>query len=114
MEAGIVNEPRSSFRAPRARAAAAPRPAPAAAEPREAAAAPAPVILSFDVEEHHRIEAAAGLAIDPALKAHYGERMEVATRGLLDTLARRGLRATFFVVGEIARLRPGLVRDIHR
>ena len=27
-----------------------------------------PVVLSFDVEEHHRIEAAAGLEIDSGLQ----------------------------------------------
>jgi polysaccharide deacetylase family protein (PEP-CTERM system associated) len=78
--------------------------------------APAPprVILSFDVEEHHRIEAAAGLPISAGQKAHYQERMEVSTRWVLDALAGHDARATFFVVGEIARDNPGLVRDIHR
>jgi polysaccharide deacetylase family protein (PEP-CTERM system associated) len=73
-----------------------------------------PVILSFDVEEHFRIEAAAGLAIDPALKAHYGERLEPSVRWLLDQLGRRGIRATFFVVGEIGRSHPELIRAMHR
>jgi polysaccharide deacetylase family protein (PEP-CTERM system associated) len=72
------------------------------------------VILSFDVEEHHRIEAAAGLAIDPALQAHCAERMDVTTRWLLAELGERGIRATFFIVGDIARSNPGLVREIHR
>jgi polysaccharide deacetylase family protein (PEP-CTERM system associated) len=77
------------------------------------AEAAGPVVLSFDVEEHFRIEAAAGLAIDPALKAHYGERLEPATRWLLDALAQRSVQATFFVVGEIARSHPGLIRAMH-
>jgi polysaccharide deacetylase family protein (PEP-CTERM system associated) len=76
-------------------------------------AAPPAVVLSFDVEEHHRIEAAAGLDIDSGLKTHYGIRMVTITRRLLDVLAERRIQATFFVVGEIARLYPGLVRDIH-
>src|SRR5207248_1508972 len=33
---------------------------------------------------------------------------------LLDELARRDIRATFFVVGQIARDNPALVRAIHR
>jgi polysaccharide deacetylase family protein (PEP-CTERM system associated) len=74
---------------------------------------PAPVILSFDVEEHFRIEAATGLAIDPKLKEQYAERVEPATRWLLDQLDRFGLKATFFVVGQIARDNPSLVRAIH-
>jgi polysaccharide deacetylase family protein (PEP-CTERM system associated) len=91
-------------------------PAPAAEDDR---ARPAPadalqVILSFDVEEHHRIEAAAGLAIDPALQAHCAQRMDVATRWVLDELGRRGIKATFFVVGDIAHSNPDLVRAIHR
>ncbi|MCI0459246.1 MAG: polysaccharide deacetylase family protein [Gemmataceae bacterium] len=68
------------------------------------------IILSFDVEEHFRIEAAAALSIDPALKAHYCDRLEPATRWLLDQLARFDAKATFFVVGQIARSHPGLVR----
>jgi polysaccharide deacetylase family protein (PEP-CTERM system associated) len=72
------------------------------------------IIMSFDVEEHHRIEAAAGLAVDPALKAHYSERLVPSTQWLLDELNCRGIRATFFVVGQIARDHPGLVRAIHR
>lgn len=69
-------------------------------------------ILSFDVEEHHRIEAAAGLPIDPNLQAHYGERMVVSTRWLLEQLDRFDIKSTFFIVGEIARHHPALVRAI--
>ncbi len=72
------------------------------------------VILSFDVEEHHRIEAAAGLVIGSALQAHYRERLEPATRWILDALAARGATATFFVLGQIAEHNPELVRAIHR
>ncbi len=72
-----------------------------------------PIILSFDVEEHHRIEAAAGVACAPALQAEYGRRMESCTHWLLDELAHRGIRATFFVVGQVARGHPDLIRNIH-
>ncbi len=74
--------------------------------------APPPVVLSFDVEEHHRIEAAVGLAVPAAAKADYAARMERSTRGILDQLAAGGAVATFFVVGEVARTHPRLVRDI--
>jgi polysaccharide deacetylase family protein (PEP-CTERM system associated) len=74
---------------------------------------PSPIVLSFDVEEHDRIEAAVHLKVDPALKRTYADRMEVATRRLLDRLAAAGdVRATFYVVGEIAQSHPRLVRDI--
>ncbi len=76
-------------------------------------AASSRVILSFDVEEHDRIEAAAAVDCPPALKAEYATRMEAATRRLLDQLAAAGAQATFFVVGQIARTHPQLVRDIH-
>jgi polysaccharide deacetylase family protein (PEP-CTERM system associated) len=73
----------------------------------------AQIILSFDVEEHFRIEAAAGLRVAPELKAHYSGRLEESTRWLLDRLAEREVKATFFVLGEIGRDHPGLVRRIH-
>jgi polysaccharide deacetylase family protein (PEP-CTERM system associated) len=70
-------------------------------------------VVSFDVEEHNRIEAAAGLVVTPEQKAEYGRRMGATTRRLLDLLADAGVKATFYVVGEIARADPGLVREIH-
>jgi polysaccharide deacetylase family protein (PEP-CTERM system associated) len=72
-----------------------------------------PVILSFDVEEHNRIEAAAGLTFDPPSLAHYRDRLDVSTRWLLDQLSARDLRATFFIVGQIAEHNAALVRAIH-
>ena len=73
---------------------------------------PAPVILSFDVEEHFRIEAASGLVIDPAFKSHSRERLGPSTHWLLDQLDRWGIKATFFIVGQIAQHNPELVRAI--
>jgi polysaccharide deacetylase family protein (PEP-CTERM system associated) len=69
-------------------------------------------VLSFDVEEHHRIEAAARLRVPPHLQAHYAARLEPTTRWLLDRLAHFSIKATFFVVGQIARTHPRLVRAI--
>lgn len=70
------------------------------------------VILSFDIEEHYRIEAAAGLTFADDVKRDYAARMEATTRRLLDQLAAVGARATFFIVGEIALSHPKLVADI--
>jgi polysaccharide deacetylase family protein (PEP-CTERM system associated) len=39
--------------------------------------------------------------------------MEATTRRLLEQLAKSEVRATFFVVGDIARSAPALIRDIH-
>jgi len=69
-------------------------------------------ILSFDVEEHYRIEAASKLSIPANMRAHYSERLEPSTRWLLDLLDEFGIKATFFIVGQIARSHPQLVRRI--
>lgn len=70
------------------------------------------VVLSFDVEEHYRIEAAAGLDVGERLKIDYRGRMEAVTFSLLEELAARNIRATFYVVGELAELSKGVVRAI--
>ncbi len=81
--------------------------------PRVAARAGAPrAVLSFDVEEHHRIEAASALPIGPERKDYYRGRMEASTNWLLEMLAGRGVRATFYIVGELAGLCKPLVRAI--
>jgi polysaccharide deacetylase family protein (PEP-CTERM system associated) len=77
-------------------------------------ARPGRVIFSFDVEEHHRIEAAAGLAIDSDLCTYYRARLFPSTQWLLDLLAQHNALATFFILGEIAQHSPALVRSIHR
>src|SRR5947209_2507103 len=69
-------------------------------------------VLSFDVEEHHRIEAASGLVVGAALKRRYRVRMTDCTRWVLDSLAAAEVKATFFVVGQVAANDPGLVRAI--
>jgi polysaccharide deacetylase family protein (PEP-CTERM system associated) len=71
------------------------------------------VILSFDVEEHYRIEAAVGLRVSSQQKAHYARRLDIATYWILDQLAARDIHATFFVVAQTARHHPRLVRAIH-
>ena len=73
---------------------------------------PAANILSFDIEEHHRIEAAFGLSCPSDLQSEYARRMETTTRKILDRLAAFQAKATFFIVGEIAESHPKLVRDI--
>jgi polysaccharide deacetylase family protein (PEP-CTERM system associated) len=82
-----------------------------AAEPARSRAS---VILSFDVEEHHRIEAAAGLCVVPALQAQYRAGLERPTQWLLEQLGAHGIRGTFFIVAQIAGHSPGLIRQIAR
>jgi polysaccharide deacetylase family protein (PEP-CTERM system associated) len=78
-----------------------------------AVAAPLQTVVSFDVEEHHRIEAAAGLSLSPARQAYYSARLAPSTHWVLEQLACSGVKATFFVLGTIARDHPELVRAIH-
>lgn len=70
------------------------------------------IILSFDVEEHYRIEAARGLSISCQQEDHYRQRLDYSTRWLLHQLAARQVQATFFVVGQIAEHNPRLIRAI--
>jgi polysaccharide deacetylase family protein (PEP-CTERM system associated) len=72
------------------------------------------LILSFDVEEHHRIEAAqaGSITVPASLMQTYADRMESSTRMLLERLAATGQIATFYIVGEIARSHRRLVSDI--
>ncbi len=74
---------------------------------------PLRVILSFDIEEHHRIEAAAHLRIDSSLQDEYSRRAADLTRWLIETLAERQIPATFFILGEFAQSQPALIREIH-
>jgi polysaccharide deacetylase family protein (PEP-CTERM system associated) len=71
-------------------------------------------VISFDVEEHYRIEAASGLICPPKLQSEYAQRMEATTYFLLEQLDAHSTKATFFVVGDIAHSHPALVRDIHK
>jgi len=71
-----------------------------------------PVVLSFDVEEHHRIEAAVGLEVDPGLRGEYGQRMNLVMEWILEQLAAREIHATFFFVGQIAQTNARLVRTV--
>lgn len=72
----------------------------------------APIVLSFDVEEHYRIEAASGLRLDSGFTERSRARLAPTTRWILEELANRSIQATFFVVGEVARDDPGLIRAI--
>jgi polysaccharide deacetylase family protein (PEP-CTERM system associated) len=72
-----------------------------------------PVVLSFDVEEHDRIEAAAGLEISLDLKGSYRDRMKQSTEWILELLAEKQIPATFFIVGQIAQTNRELVRSVY-
>lgn len=70
-------------------------------------------VLSFDVEEHNRIEAASGVSCSDTQKKEYIARAETSTRKIVQILDEAEVKATFFVVGELALKFPRLIREIH-
>jgi polysaccharide deacetylase family protein (PEP-CTERM system associated) len=67
--------------------------------------------LTFDVEEYFQVTGFAG-AVDPALWDLYEPRAERSTDELLGVLDAANVRATFFVLGWLAKRRPALVHRI--
>jgi len=63
--------------------------------------------LTVDVEEWY-----AGMADRPGDVATYPSRLEEGLSRLLDLLDATGTRATFFVLGYLAREHPGLIRRV--
>ncbi len=68
-------------------------------------------LLSFDVEEWFHVERLRGL-IPRATWAGRASRVEHSVDRILALLAEGQTRATFFVLGWVARYRPALVRRI--
>jgi len=68
--------------------------------------------LTIDVEEYFQVEAFRG-RVDERDWPRLESRVEASTRRLLDLLDVRGVTATFFVLGWVARRHPALVRAIH-
>lgn len=67
--------------------------------------------LSFDVEEHFQVSAFES----PMRRRHWEQfesRVQVNTEKLLELLDKRGVHATFFVLGWVAERYPALVRRI--
>ena len=64
--------------------------------------------LSIDLESYWHAE----LLRTKVDRARMADRVEEATRPLLDLLARRRVRATFFTVGEVIEDHPHLIQDI--
>lgn len=64
--------------------------------------------LSFDVEDWYHPE-----LVRPYVSEASGSIISEATHEVLVLLERHGVRATFFIVGEVAARYPDLVREIH-
>lgn len=68
--------------------------------------------FSIDVEDYFHVEALAS-AIDRSRWDTLEYRAEANTRRVLDILSQEKVRATFFILGWVAKRSPQLVRDIH-
>ena len=80
------------------------------------AAAGSPAIvnaMTVDVEEHFQVSAF-DRVIPRAAWESFESRVERNTHRLLDLFDEFGVKATFFVLGWVARQRPSLVREIDR
>ncbi len=64
--------------------------------------------LSIDLESYWHAE----LLRTRVHRASADDRVEAATRPLLTMLAQRGIKATFFAVGEVIEAHPDLIREI--
>jgi polysaccharide deacetylase family protein (PEP-CTERM system associated) len=68
--------------------------------------------FSIDVEDYFHVEALAEVVDRSSWNARE-YRVEQSTRRIMDLLAAEGVRATFFILGWVAKRSPQLVRDIH-
>jgi polysaccharide deacetylase family protein (PEP-CTERM system associated) len=69
--------------------------------------------MTVDVEDYFHVAALAG-SIDRSTWDQQEYRAEASTRRLLDLFEQSNIRATFFVLGWVARRSPELIRDIAR
>jgi polysaccharide deacetylase family protein (PEP-CTERM system associated) len=69
--------------------------------------------MTVDVEDYFHV-AALSRSIDRSRWDEMEFRADASTRRLLDLFAEHRIRATFFVLGWVARKVPELVREIHR
>jgi polysaccharide deacetylase family protein (PEP-CTERM system associated) len=67
--------------------------------------------LTVDVEDYFHVHAFARV-VDPKDWESYPSRVEVNTCRLLEIFAQQGIRATFFVLGWVAKKFPKLVLEI--
>jgi polysaccharide deacetylase family protein (PEP-CTERM system associated) len=68
-------------------------------------------LLSFDVEEYFQVESASG-GVDRRRWDSLPRRLPHSVDTILELLDRHGARATFFVLGWVARHEPEVVRRI--
>jgi polysaccharide deacetylase family protein (PEP-CTERM system associated) len=69
--------------------------------------------MTVDVEDYFHV-AALAQSIERSQWDSMEYRAEANTHRLLELFDRSGIKATFFVLGWVAKRSPGLVRDLHR
>lgn len=69
--------------------------------------------MTVDVEDYFHVTAFSG-TLDRARWPGMESRVERNTQRLLEVFGRRGVRATFFVLGWVAERAPNLIRELHR
>src|SRR3954451_10230275 len=69
--------------------------------------------MTVDVEDYFHV-AALAKSIDRSRWDNMEYRVEANTRRLLDLFEQSHIRATFFVLGWVARRSPDLIKEIHR
>lgn len=67
--------------------------------------------ISVDVEDYYHAWALSS-AIPPDKRDRWPVRVTVSTRRVLELFTRHNIRATFFILGEVARAHPDLIRAI--
>jgi polysaccharide deacetylase family protein (PEP-CTERM system associated) len=67
--------------------------------------------FTIDVEDYFQVEGFAGV-IERSAWDGFETRVRANNAAILEMLARRGVRATFFVLGWVARKHPEIVREI--
>lgn len=77
----------------------------------QAPTSPVPALrcLTFDVEEYFHVEAAYD-AVGPARWHAWPRRVEASVDRLLEQCGRHGCRATFFILGDVAKACPRIAR----
>lgn len=69
-------------------------------------------ILSVDLEDYFHVEAFSG-TVSRECWEHYPSRVVENTQRLLETFDQFQVKATFFVLGWVAKRFPALIREIH-
>ncbi len=69
-------------------------------------------LLTFDVEEYFQVEAARRSGIAPESWGEFDSRLDVGLDAICDVLATADTKATFFVLGEVARRRGDWVKRL--